>query len=196
VTEYLYPPIAAPMPDVETERLILRRFRPDDLDELATVFAKPEVWMFPYGRGFGREESAKFLSAQIDAWDTCGFGVWLAVHRELNRMIGYVGISVPMFLPEILPAVEVGWRFDPDFWGQGFATEGATAGLREAFKTLQLTEVTSLPQADNLASVKVCERLGMTFERLVEIPTNEVRGAVTGSLYLMSADEWQSRQND
>ena len=66
----------------------------------------------------------------MEEWDECGFGCWIARLRETRRVVGYVGLSVPMFLPEILPAVEVGWRFDPAHWGRGFASEGARAGLR------------------------------------------------------------------
>ena len=194
MSEFLAPPIAAPLPDVDTERLHLRRFRADDLDGLAAVFAHREVWQFPYGRAFTRDDTAQFLNNQIREWDTCGFGCWIAVHRQTQAIIGYVGLSVPMFLPEILPAVEVGWRFDPTYWGQGFATEGARAALREAFDTLQLDEVTSVPQVDNPRSCHVCDRLGMRLSREVHLPANARRGAVTGALYLMSRDDWRAHQ--
>jgi RimJ/RimL family protein N-acetyltransferase len=190
VTAYSFPPIAAPLPDVTTERLVLRRPRPDDADALAEVFAKPEVWRFPYGRAFTRDETEEFLRRQLEAWDACGFGLWLAVHRGTDRVIGYVGLSVPMFLPEILPAVEVGWRFDPDLWGQGLATEGALAALREGFETLRLDEITSVPQVDNPQSVRVCERLGMRLDRIVPIPATDRRGAVEGCLYVLGRTEW------
>lgn len=190
MTTPLHPPIEAPLPDVETERLTLRRFREDDLDRLAHVFAHREVWQHPYGRAFSRDETAAFLKAQLYEWDTCGFGCWIAIARTLSEVIGYVGISVPTFLPEILPAVEVGWRFDPAFWGQGLASEGARAALREAFVTLQLDEVTSVPQADNPSSSRVCERIGMHLQRSVHIPANSRRGEVEALLYTMSRDEW------
>src|SRR5690348_12752615 len=106
----LHPPIRGPLGDVETERLRLSRFKPTDLDELARVFAKPEVWQFPFGRGFTREETEGFLERQLGLWEASGFGLWLATERASDRAIGFVGLSVPTFLPEILPAVEVGWR--------------------------------------------------------------------------------------
>jgi RimJ/RimL family protein N-acetyltransferase len=188
-----HPQIRAPLGDVTTDRLELRRFRSGDLDELAAVFEKPEVWRFPYGRGFTREETAAFLETQLEEWSTCGFGCWLAIERKSDRVIGYVGLSVPAFLPEILPAVEVGWRFDPGVWGRGYASEGARAALAEAFTTLGLDEVCSVPQSDNPASSRVCERLGMRFEREVVIPANSRRGALTGLLYEMSRSEWSAR---
>ena len=93
---------------MHTARLHLRRFEPSDLDGLARVFAEPEVWEFPYGRAFTRDETSHFLDAQMAEWEECGFGCWIAVLEEALQPIGYVGLSVPMFLPEILPAVEVG----------------------------------------------------------------------------------------
>jgi RimJ/RimL family protein N-acetyltransferase len=185
-----HPPIRAPLGDVTTDRLELRRFRSEDLDDLAVVFGKAEVWKFPYGRGFTREETAAFLKTQLAKWDSCGFGCWLAVERDRDRVIGYVGLSVPDFLPEILPAVEVGWLFDPAAWGAGYATEGARAALAEAFTTLGLNEVCSVPQRGNAASSRVWERIGMRFEREVAIPASSRRGQLAGLLYAMSRAEW------
>jgi RimJ/RimL family protein N-acetyltransferase len=186
------PPIAAPLGDVTTDRLRLRRFDDDDLDELAAVFAKPEVWRYPYGRALTRTETQAFLAAQIREWDECGFGCWLAIERATDRVAGYVGLSVPRFLPEILPAVEVGWRFDPAVWGRGYATEGAAAALDEAFTTLGLDDVCSVPETDNAASVRVAERLGMRLARTVTIPATDRRGELTGSLFVITRDGWLS----
>jgi RimJ/RimL family protein N-acetyltransferase len=186
------PQLAAPMPDVVTERLVLRRFRPDDLDGLAAVFAAPEVWRFPYGRGFTREETATFLDAQMAQWATCGVGCWIAIERAGDAIVGYVGLSVPTFLPEILPALEVGWRFHPDVWGRGYATEGAGAALDQAFTTLGLDGVCSIPQTDNPASVRVAERLGMWREKTMTLPATDRRGAVDAEIYRITREEWLS----
>lgn len=102
-----------------------------------------------------------------------------------------------MFLPKILPAVEVGWRFDPAFWGQGFASEGARAALHEGFTTLGLTEICSLPQSENPRSFAVCERIGMTFQRTVDCPATDRRGGVEARMHTMSNTEWsKSRAAD
>jgi RimJ/RimL family protein N-acetyltransferase len=103
---------------------------------------------------------------------------------------------VPTFLPEILPAVEVGWRFDPNVWGRGLASEGALAALGAAFDVLGLDRICSVPQSENPASVRVAERIGMTFARVVEISANDRRGPVLGSLFFISAEEWRSRTNE
>lgn len=191
-----HPPVAQPLGDVTTERLELRRFEHPDLDALADVFAKPEVWHYPYGRGFTRAETAAFLEGQVEAWEADGFGLWLATERASCRVIGYAGLSVPVFLRDVVaePAVEVGWRFDPDVWGRGFARESATAALDQAFGPLGLDRVCSVVQIDNQASVRVAERLGMTRERDIEVQANEKRGTVLGTLYWITATEWPSRR--
>jgi RimJ/RimL family protein N-acetyltransferase len=186
----LHPPIAAPLGAVTTGRLHLARFEHGDLDELVGVFAHREVWEFPYGRGMTRDETRAFLDAQIEHWDQCGFGCWSARERTTGLLVGYVGLSVPTFLPEILPAVEVGWRLAPTAWGQGYATEGATAALDEAFTTLGLQSVCSLPQADNPRSVRVAERLGMTLARSVTVAANDKRGEVVAMHYVIAPHEW------
>lgn len=185
-----HPAIAAPLGDVHTERLALRRMQPGDLDALAEVFAVREVWQFPYGRGLTHAETAEFLDAQIRAWSTHGFGLWIALERD--RVLGFVGLSVPLFFPEILPAVEVGWRLHPDAWGRGYASEAARAALREGFETLGLDEICSLPQSINPASYRVCERLGMHLEREVALPANERRGEVSARLYTLTRAQWKA----
>lgn len=189
------PEILAPLGNTETARLILRRFESADIDALSVVFAKPEVWQFPYGRAFSRAETDAFLKIQMREWEECGFGCWLAIEKATQRVIGYVGISVPHFLPEILPAVEVGWRFDPDIWGRGYATEGAAAALDEAFNTLGLDAVCSAPQSINPPSSRVCDRLGMRLERVVKAAATPRREAVDVNLYWITKDEWLRRKS-
>ncbi len=176
--------------DVTTGRLALSRFSASDLDELARVFSHPEVWHFPYRRAMTRDETAAFLEGQLAEWDELGFGCWVARTLAGGAVIGYVGLSVPNFLPEILPAVEVGWRFAPTHWGQGYATEGASAALTEGFTTLGLERIVAVPETPNAASVRVAERLGMRLVRPVTIPANERRGELAGLLFEMGREEW------
>ena len=189
-TKRAHPLVLAPLENAETSRLSLRRFEREDLDALSAVFAKPEVWRFPFGRGFTRHETAQFLEYEIREWDLCGFGCWLATEKSTGRVVGYVGISVPHYLPEILPAVEVGWRFDPDVWGRGFAAEGAGAALDAAFNRLGLDAVCAVTQVENLRSGKVCDRLGMKLERVVTLAPTPRRGAVDVNLYWTTRREW------
>lgn len=184
------PQIATPLADVTTQRLFLRRFIPGDAELLAPAFAKSEFWQFPYGRGFTDAETEEFVAARIAEWEEYDLCNWVAIDRSSGREIGYVGISVPHFLPEFLPTVEVGWRFDPDFWGMGIASEGAAAALDQAFGPLALDRVCSAPQSGNPRSVKVCERLGMTFGQNAISQGNAKRGPVEVSLYWITREQW------
>ena len=153
------PEIAPPLRDVMTERLELARFVPEDADALVPVFAQPAVWQFPYGKGMDASWTAGFVARAIEHWDRFGFGLWVVRTRGEHRAIGYLGLAMPAFLCELvgaerMPAVEVGWRLDPSHWGQGYATEGATAALQEEFLTLQLTEVSSAPQHQSALSAR------------------------------------------
>jgi RimJ/RimL family protein N-acetyltransferase len=188
------PVLATPLADVTTERMLLRRFLPGDAHFLAPAFANRGFWEFPYGRGFTLAETEDFVAARMAEWDLYGLCNWVAIDRGSERAIGYVGISVPHFLPEFLPTVEVGWRFDPEFWGMGLASEGAAAALDQAFGPLGLDKVCSAPQSENTRSVKVCERLGMTFGQVAVSEGNAKRGPVEVSLYWITREQWLERQ--
>lgn len=178
---------------VRTARLDLTPIESSSVDPLAGVFAKEEVWRYPFGRDLSRSETAAFVESQVEHWDTLGFGLWLATVHGEEPTIGFVGLSVPTFLPEVLPAVEVGWRLDPDAWGRGYATEAATAALHGAFETLELDRVISLPQVDNPRSVRVAERIGMQLERITTAPATDRRGSVDLAIMVITRRAWSRR---
>jgi RimJ/RimL family protein N-acetyltransferase len=114
--------------------------------------------------------------------------------RVSDRLIGYLGLSIPTFLPQILPVAEVGWRLHPDAGGKGYATEGGRAALREVFTSLGLPEVCSLIQTENLASIRVAERLGMGWVRTTVVPPRPGRAPVEVAVLLLGRDNWRHRQ--
>jgi RimJ/RimL family protein N-acetyltransferase len=151
---------------VETERLVLRPFTMGDLDHLAAVFAVDEVWRYPFGGGLSRGDTEGFLGRTIERYASDGVGVWAAMPRALGRLVGYIGLSVPHFLPEVLPSVEVGWRLHPAWWGRGLATEGGSASVRHGFEGLGLDRIISIYDPRNVASGRVMDRLGFHMERV------------------------------
>jgi len=178
---------------VVTDRLELQPIDEKSVTALAPVFAKPEVWKYPYGRAFGAAETEEFVASQTEHWNVLGFGLWLVIDRHSSRTLGYVGLAVPTFLPQVLPAVEVGWRLDPDVWGNGYATEAGAAALDGAFGALGLPQVISLPQVDNPASVRVAERLGMHASHTILAPETQSRGPVEIVVMELTSDQWLSR---
>jgi RimJ/RimL family protein N-acetyltransferase len=176
--------------EVLTSRLRLREWRLDDLDPLAEVFAKPQVWHFPVGRGFSLAETEAFLLRRLDEQEARGWSTWAAEDRSTRRLIGYVGLLEPNFLPDVMPSVEIGWRLDPVAWGRGFATEGARAALVFGFEDLGLDYVVSICEPDNVSSSRVMDRLGMHFDRLTVHPAH----GLPLHVYRLERAEWQAAQ--
>jgi RimJ/RimL family protein N-acetyltransferase len=146
---------------VETPRLALRRFRPEhDLDGFAAICADAEVMRFiGAGRTLNRSETRGLLATIERHWDDHGFGLW-AVEVD-GDVAGFCGLAIPSFLPQVLPAVECGWRLGRPWWGRGLATEAAQAALAWAWAELGLQGVVSIVAAGNARSVRVAEKLGM-----------------------------------
>lgn len=174
---------------VTTDRLVLRPFREDDLDELADVFAERAVWEHPFQRGRTREETETFLEANLRQRAERGFELWAPIERASGALMGILGLTVPTFLPEILPAVEVGWRIHPRFWSKGYATEGGEASLRYGFEVLGLERIVSVYEPQNEASGRVMVRLGMLHDRDTVHPERQIPVRV----YAITRAQWSAR---
>jgi RimJ/RimL family protein N-acetyltransferase len=146
--------------EVCTERLRLRRFRAGDAEAFAAINADPLVARH-LGGVMDRAASDALLRRIMGHWDQHGFGLWATELRDDGRMVGFVGLSIPVFLPAVLPAVEVGWRLASDVWGRGLATEGGRTGIEWGFGGLGLDRIISIIDPANIASVRVADKLGM-----------------------------------
>lgn len=153
------------VPTLETARLVLRPLSTDDLDALAPLHAQDSFWRYPFGRGWSRDETAAFLERTAARDDDHGVAVAAVVVRDTGALAGWAGLSVPEFLPEILPAIEVGWRLGEQFRGRGYATEAGAEWVRYGFEVLGLDEIVSIYEPDNVASRAVMDRLGFVPER-------------------------------
>ena len=156
---------APPIPRLTTERLVLRPFVPSDLAELAPIHAEPSFWWYPLRGPMTEEDTRAFLDRVIGRYESDGFGVEALIERAGGTMIGWAGLAVPHFLPEILPAVEVGWRLSEAQWGRGLATEAGAAAVEWGFRHGGLDRIVSIYEPENERSGKVMERLGFTYER-------------------------------
>jgi RimJ/RimL family protein N-acetyltransferase len=149
---------------VETERLRLRQFRDDDADAYAALCADPAVMEWLSGP-MTREAVDTQLASFREHWAEHGFGLWCVTAPPDDTCLGFIGLAIPTFAPDLLPAVEVGWRLAHDAWGKGYATEGARAAVDVAFGPLGLDHVVSITIVENRRSWRVMEKLGLTFER-------------------------------
>jgi RimJ/RimL family protein N-acetyltransferase len=180
------------IPVLTTDRLILRPFVHEDLAELAVIHAEEAFWWYPLRRGMGMEETTGFLVRTMERYETDGFGIEAVIDRASGDLIGWAGLAVPHFLPEVLPAVEVGWRRTSGFWGRGLATEAGEAALRWGFTGGGLERIVSIYEPENAASGKVMEHLGLT----PYLTTTHPERGETMIVTELTLDRWRARQAD
>lgn len=146
---------------LKTERLVLRRWREDDLTPFAAMNADP-LTMRHMPSVMTTAETQALIRRFEEHHLQQGFGVWAIEAPGLAPLIGYTGLQRVTFDAPFVPAVEIGWRLAPAFWGKGYATEAAEACLRYAFEVLNLDQIVSFTVPANKPSWSVMERLGMT----------------------------------
>ncbi len=140
-----------------TKRLQLRAFEARDAEDFFRLNSHPDVIRFTGEPPLRSAEEAAAAIAAYPDWDQVGFGRWACILKETQRMIGFCGLK---FLPEFA-AVDLGYRFLPEYWGQGLATESSLAAVRFGFEVLQLEEIIGLVIPANTASVRVLEKVGL-----------------------------------
>ncbi len=147
-----------------TRRLRLRRWRPEDEAPMVAINSDPDVTEF-LNRDMDAAATAAFLRRTEEHWAEHGFGHWAVEAREAplaGRLIGFVGVAYPTYLPEVADRPELGWRLGRESWGHGYATEAALAARDDAFTRLALASLISIIHPDNERSRRVATKLGMT----------------------------------
>jgi RimJ/RimL family protein N-acetyltransferase len=154
-------------PIIETARLRLRPGRLSDKDTHVAMWADARVTRFIGGEPRKPDVSwGKFLSS-AGLWPVMGFGYWVFADKDTDTLIGMGGLSYfGRGIPELEGLPEVGWAFDADHWGAGYATEAMTAALGWADANLDATEVRCIIEPGNAASERVAAKLG--FRRIGE----------------------------
>ena len=161
------------IPTLTTERLVLRPFEPGDLDALVAIHAEESFWWYPRRAAMPAEETGRFLDTMLQRYADDGFGIEAVIERASGTIIGWAGLAVPHFLPEILPAVEVGWRLSGPYRGRGLATEAGRAAVDFGFTAGGLECIVSLYEPENVASGRVMQRLGFTHRLTTVGPRGE-----------------------
>jgi RimJ/RimL family protein N-acetyltransferase len=148
------------VPQIETKRMLLRPWSDVDVEALVAMNSDPQVTEFfpSIDARVDLEASAERLRARLER---DGYGWWIAELRGSGAFAGVLSLQdVSADLP-VAPAIEVGWRLVPEFWGNGYATDGAHSLLEFAFAQLEKNEVVALTAAINRRSQRVMEPLGM-----------------------------------
>lgn len=147
---------------LETERLLIRKFRSEDLTKLVEFRTDPRVSKYLGGDQMQNPEALKTrLEFYIGCYETYGFGMSAMYWKENGEMIGACGLQ-PL---EKTDEIEVGYSLRHDFWGKGLATECAKAWLEYGFKVAGLERIVAVAQPENEASWHVMEKLGMKYEK-------------------------------
>lgn len=150
----------APPKFLQTERLNLRHWRPEDVEPFAALNSDPVV-MEHFPAMLTREQTTEFVTRIINDFTQNGLGLWATELKATGEFIGFVGLAKPTFEAHFTPCVEVGWRLAKEFWGNGYAPEAAREVLRDGFERIGLEEIVSMTATTNLKSMRVMEKIGM-----------------------------------
>lgn len=149
------------IPTITTARLTLRAFTETDIDPLHSILGEKDILRhFPRTDSPSRDRVAELIAHQLKHWEELGYGWWAVELRSQNGIIGWNGLQL---LPET-KEVEVGYLLSKAFWGQGLATEGARASVQYGFEYLGLEAIIGITHPENIASQRVLEKLGMSFD--------------------------------
>ena len=175
-------------PVIETERLLLRPPRREDLDGWAELMADPENSRF-IGGPVARAGAWRGMAAMAGSWALYGFGMFSLIEKASGRWVGRVG----PWQPEEWPGTEVGWGIVKPAWGRGYATEAAVATIDWAFDNLGWTEVIHCIDPDNAASIRVAERLGAAKRGPGKLPPPF--DSYNVDIWGQTLEEWRSGQD-
>ena len=157
---------------IETQRLILRTWEGSDLLPFSRMNEDPAVMEFFPGT-LSHDETVGLFTRITAHIEQIGYGLFAVELKETGDFIGFIGLNNPNFTAFFTPCVEIGWRLGRQFWGRGYATEGAGACLQHGFSVLKLEEIVSFTTKANTRSIRVMERIGMVFHGEFEHPNIE-----------------------
>lgn len=148
---------------IETERLVLREIALEDTSDMFRLHSNVEVQKFTGESILDSEATmAKKIRKRIADYPKYGYGRWATFLKHNMEFIGWSGLA---YLPEF-DAIDLGYRFLPEYWGKGLATEASLAILDYGFNTLNIETIIAIAMPENRASTRVMEKVGMRFDKL------------------------------
>lgn len=145
---------------LQTPRLILRQWQDSDTAPFIQMCADDEVMRY-FPKKLDATEATAFIERIRTAIETRGWGLFAVELKATGEFIGFIGLHVHPPELKIADAPEIGWRLLPQYWNQGYATEGAKAVLKYAFRTLRLEKVISFTACVNTPSERVMQNIGL-----------------------------------
>ena len=172
------------MTKLETDRLILREYTPDDFDALYEIMSDPET-MQHYPAPFDKERTMGWITWNLENYQKYGFGLWAVVLKETGEFIGDCGITIQNIDGEMLP--EIGYHIHKKYWRRGFAKEAAQATRDWAFQNTQYDTIYSYMKYTNVASYSTAMANGMKKVKEYPDPKNTISYA-----YAITREEWKA----
>lgn len=152
---------------IETGRLRLRRLLVGDAEFVLRLLNEPSFIQHIGDKGVRTIDDARayILNGPVASYEKLGFGLWLVEETASEAPAGICGL----LKREVLADVDIGYAFLPEFWSRGYAFESASAVVSYAWNTLKLKRVVAVVNADNESSIRLLEKLGFHYERMVRL---------------------------
>lgn len=147
---------------LETERLFLRKIKTDDYPLISKILKDIEV-MYAWEYAFSDSEVNDWINENIMRYERDGYSYWAVIEKSSNKLIGVCGLILEQVDKESY--VGIGYIFDKDYWGKGYAFESTLACINYGLNVLKIKEITAQIRPDNISSRKVAEKLGMTVKK-------------------------------
>src|SRR6266404_1837525 len=152
---------------IETDRLRLRRLSVDDVEFILRLLNEPSFIHNIGDRGVRTVDDARgyIVKGPITSYEKFGFGLWMVETKSPATPIGICGL----LKRDVLEDVDIGYALLPEFWSQGYALESASAVTSYASESLGLKRVVAVVNADNQSSIRLLEKMGFKYERMVRL---------------------------
>ena len=149
---------------IETDRMILRKFSIDDYQSVYEFGSNVEVQKYTGDKILTSPIQAKIIIKEVlfPDYKKYGYGRLAAIFKPENKIIGFAGLK---YLPEFKES-DIGFRFLPEYWGKGIATEVSLAIIRYGFEVLKLDNIIGIADPINIGSYRVLEKIGLKFYKL------------------------------
>ena len=143
-----------------SKRLGFRTWQDGDLEDLVSLNSDPEVMRF-FPAALDHQGSQNLLTRLQNQYKDNGYTYYYAEELESGNFIGFIGLAWQDFESQWTPFTDIGWRLKKEFWGKGFATEGAERCLEHGFTALGIKDIYAVASKVNLPSIRVMEKIGM-----------------------------------